>query len=105
MNIPVTILAFGMPGGTELAVILVIALLIFGRRLPSIMRSLGGSMREFKKGVNEGLDEDEAASQEIPGTSSREKTSATESGDVDANSAETEATPLKDDNEDQQRSL
>ena len=39
------------------------------------------------------------------GTSSREKTSATESGDVDANSAETEATPLKDDNEDQQRSL
>ena len=66
MNIPVTILAFGMPGGTELAVILVIALLIFGRRLPSIMRSLGGSMREFKKGVNEGLDEDDVEMETLP---------------------------------------
>jgi len=45
-------LAFGMPGTTEMIIILVIALLLFGRRLPDIMRSLGGSVREFKKGMD-----------------------------------------------------
>jgi sec-independent protein translocase protein TatA len=32
----------------------VVALLLFGRRLPEIMRGLGGSIREFKKGIDEG---------------------------------------------------
>lgn len=40
-------------GGTEMLVILVVLLLIFGSRLPSIMRSLGRSATEFKKGMNE----------------------------------------------------
>jgi sec-independent protein translocase protein TatA len=30
-----------------------IALLLFGERLPSVMRSLGGSMKEFKRGMDE----------------------------------------------------
>jgi sec-independent protein translocase protein TatA len=34
-----------------LAVILLIALVLFGNRLPSMMRSLGRSVVEFKKGV------------------------------------------------------
>lgn len=45
------ILAFGFPGGVELAVIAVVGLLVFGRRLPSVARSLGSSIIEFKKGL------------------------------------------------------
>lgn len=33
-------------------IVLIIALLLFGNRLPSVMRSLGKSVVEFKKGVN-----------------------------------------------------
>lgn len=38
---------------TELLIFLVIALLLFGSRLPGVMRSLGKSVTEFKKGINE----------------------------------------------------
>jgi sec-independent protein translocase protein TatA len=48
---------FGLPGGTEWIVILFIALLIFGPRLPQVMRSLGKGVTEFKKGVR-GLEDD-----------------------------------------------
>jgi TatA/E family protein of Tat protein translocase len=33
--------------------ILVIALLIFGKRLPEVMRSLGKGIEEFKRGIND----------------------------------------------------
>ena len=42
------------PGMGELAIILVICLVLFGSRLPSTMRSLGTSLKEFKKGMREG---------------------------------------------------
>jgi sec-independent protein translocase protein TatA len=45
---------FGL-GTQELLVILVIVLILFGaNRLPQLARSLGSSMKEFKKGINEG---------------------------------------------------
>ena len=50
-------LAFGMPGGPEWIIILIIAVLIFGRRLPDIARSVGKSITEFKKGVHEAKDD------------------------------------------------
>lgn len=44
-------LAFGLPGGYEFLVVAFVALLIFGNRLPSVMKSLGQGITEFKKGV------------------------------------------------------
>jgi len=39
-------------------IVLVIVLLLFGNRLPSVMRSLGRGVTEFKKGI-EGAGEDD----------------------------------------------
>jgi sec-independent protein translocase protein TatA len=40
------------PGGVEWFVILVVALLLFGKRLPEVARSMGRSITEFKKGLS-----------------------------------------------------
>lgn len=44
-------------GHQELLIILVIALLLFGRRLPEVGRSLGRGIVEFKKGIK-GIEDD-----------------------------------------------
>ena len=48
-------------GGPELLVVGGIVLLLFGSRLPSVMRSLGQSVTSFKHGLN---DDDEADKKE-----------------------------------------
>jgi sec-independent protein translocase protein TatA len=40
-------------GGGELLVILVVALMLFGGRLPDVARSLGRTVSDFKKGLSE----------------------------------------------------
>ena len=57
--------AFGMPAGMEWLVILVIALLLFGSRLPAMMRGMGGSIKEFKKGMEEGDVKDKPTDKKI----------------------------------------
>lgn len=47
---------FGL-GTPEILAILVVLLLLFGSRLPSVMRGLGKSVTEFKKGMNDITDE------------------------------------------------
>ncbi|MCA9062033.1 MAG: twin-arginine translocase TatA/TatE family subunit [Planctomycetaceae bacterium] len=44
---------FGIPGGMEMIIVLVIVLLLFGNRLPGAMKSLGQSFVSFKKGMRE----------------------------------------------------
>lgn len=39
------------PGPMEMVILGVIVLLLFGTRLPSVMRSLGVGITEFKKGL------------------------------------------------------
>ena len=43
--------AFLSPGPLQLVFVLLVVLLLFGNRLPSVMRSLGLGITEFKKGI------------------------------------------------------
>lgn len=50
-------LSLSMPGGWEWLIIALIGLLLFGRRLPEVGRSLGKGIIEFKKGLK-GIEDD-----------------------------------------------
>ncbi len=67
------VLAFfpGAPGPFELLIIGVIALLLFGKRLPEVARSLGKGIVEFKKGVRGIEDEVDNATYNPPPDPSR----------------------------------
>jgi sec-independent protein translocase protein TatA len=57
-DLPTTTLAiFGLPSGAEWFIILAVGLLLFGRRLPEVGRSLGQGIVEFKKGLKGVQDE------------------------------------------------
>lgn len=48
-------------GATELIIVLVVVLLLFGSsKLPKLARSIGQASNEFKKGVGEGAKDDDA---------------------------------------------
>ena len=59
------VLAFWTPGPLEMVIILIVAVLIFGRRLPEIARGLGKSISEFKKGVKEVKDTGDEIVQDV----------------------------------------
>ena len=71
-GMPLAIFA-GVPGWAELLVIATVGLLIFGRRLPEVGRSLGKGIVEFKRGirgiedeVEDTLDEADRRSRYLP---------------------------------------
>jgi len=55
---------FGMPGGMEWLIVLVLVLIVFGAgKLPQVGRQLGGAISEFKDSVKpKDEDEDETES-------------------------------------------
>jgi sec-independent protein translocase protein TatA len=71
-----------MPGSSEWLIILFIALLIFGRRLPEVARSLGKSVNEFKRGMREFQD----SANEVASDVSKVTDDAMSEGDTYANS-------------------
>lgn len=60
-----TLAFFGSMGPMEVVVLLVLGLLIFGKRLPDIGRNVGKSIVEFKKGLA-GVDDDVNAAANAP---------------------------------------
>ena len=58
-------LAWGLPHGTEYLVILLVALLVFGKRLPDLGRSMGRTLIEFKKGLKDTQNEVEAVKADV----------------------------------------
>jgi len=81
-------LAFWSPSFPELVIILIVALLLFGKRLPEVARSLGKGMVEFKKGLKGIEDDAEQSGQYQPrrNTYTDEKTSSTPSTPTTAGS-------------------
>ena len=57
---------FAWFSGQDMLIIGIIALLLFGNRLPSVMRSLGQGVTEFKKGLEGSPDTDSTKSLEPP---------------------------------------
>jgi len=49
-----TMFAFLSPGPWQVIMVGMVVLLLFGNRLPSVMRSLGEGITEFKKGIKGG---------------------------------------------------
>ena len=74
------ILGVGLPGGVEWVIVLIVALLLFGRRLPEVMRSMGQGIRQFKKGLRD-VEED------MDSVGDDEKPKKISEGDSDSNSS------------------
>ncbi len=85
-------LGYLLPGHLEVWIILLVAVMLFGPRLPKVMRSLGQAIVEFKKGVK-GIEDDVErhsdpksgegdASAKSPTSESRSGDGAPPSGDV-----------------------
>ena len=83
-----------VPGGMEMMVILLIAVLLFGaNKIPKLARSTGEAMGEFKKGRQEIEDELQEAQNEVDPTADTNTDTATETDrardtDTDTNTSD-----------------
>lgn len=80
-------------GPLEIGIILLVGLLLFGRRLPEVGRGLGKSIVEFKRGLKDATDEIDEVSNEVRSPS---QLKASETSPVQSpvqSPAHTEATP------------
>jgi len=76
-SLPLVLAAFGF-GSTELIVIMLIILVLFGgSKLPSLAKGLGQSVKEFKKAAK---DEDEEKTTEVKKTDASTTSTTTPTG-------------------------
>ena len=60
-------LAFGIPNGPELLIILVVVVMLFGLgKLPQVAKQLGGGLRDFQKSLRGEDEEEETVAQATP---------------------------------------
>ena len=95
-------LQFGIPGGPELLVILLIAVLLFGaNKIPKLARSTGEAMGEFQKGREEVEQElEEMRDGSSGGGSAAENEPEIESADGTEKAESTDAEPTDGDESD-----
>ena len=61
-----TVLAFGMPGGWEWVIIVLVVVLLFGaKKIPELARGLGKGIREFKDATKEIKEEIDEGAKEV----------------------------------------
>ena len=89
----VTPIAIGMPGGAEWIVIAAIGLLLFGKRLPEVGRSLGKGIVEFKKGLKGVEEEIDTASNAQPAQPVQQPQIASQAQPTQALPSQAAATP------------
>ena len=66
MNMQLSVLLFGMPGGWEWMIIILVVLLLFGaKRIPELARGLGRGIREFKDATKDIKEEIEHSSKNM----------------------------------------
>ncbi len=70
-----------MPGPIEWGIIIIVAVLLFGRKLPELGRSLGRSLVEFRKGLRDVQDEiDSAGDKDTAPRNANQKDASAETG-------------------------
>ncbi len=82
---PLTLAFFGNIGPAQLIVLAILGVLIFGKRLPEVGKSLGKGIIEFKKGL-QGIDDDldqtaDATSRQIENKPTPTPPTATDAGE------------------------
>ena len=55
---------FSAPSGMELAVIFIVILLLFGKKIPELAKGLGSGIKNFKNALKEDVEEEEIAKAE-----------------------------------------
>ena len=84
---PITLAFLGSIGMPEMIVLGILGVLIFGKRLPEVGKSLGKGIVEFKKGL-QGIDDDVEQSSSTPAAKNLEhQTSATQPAAAEPNEA------------------
>jgi len=72
----------GYFGPWEIIILLLLIVLLFGRRLPEVMKSMGQGLKEFKKASNEefGDNKDDSDKKEESDSNAKESTDDAQSG-------------------------